>query len=385
MFSRAIFLLTICAALNACSNSFWREQFGDGIDGDSDDNTIYFNSTRDIKTISQGSDLSLTVIPPSGFVEGSNIKYSVSSDNTGLIPKSAVSFEAVSGSGVLNFFKSSRRFDSQFKTGQEFVMTVTPVENQFGTANILLIAEGPGLEGMTLRLIKQIRVIVTPSSQDNLAPSFTSMANLQTFDDGDYAVFPVELMFGAATDASDPNGDSLRYRIVTIEEGSILINGNAAVAGTSSFGAEDTVVLAHSLEDGVHAVMTIVATDGTLESPTPVSVSAIIGYECVEDATLSNQAGQGSEIRPYLICTEAQLNHLAAQGSSTASPHPWDQHYMMTASIALTADMTQTIGNTTKPFGGFFDGDDYQINNFRNNLTGERSALLVSQRLPRAR
>ncbi|MBO5222321.1 MAG: hypothetical protein J6C26_08400 [Clostridia bacterium] len=80
--------------------------------------------------------------------------------------------------------------------------------------------------------------------------------------------------------------------------------------------------------------------------------------------------GSGTESDPYLISTGAQLAFLAKSVNSSKDNAYYNKYYKLTNSIDLKGQEWDPIGSysdkeITKAFQGFFDGDGYEVRNFK--------------------
>ena len=88
------------------------------------------------------------------------------------------------------------------------------------------------------------------------------------------------------------------------------------------------------------------------------------GYDIIVEVTISNSVdrlfagGEGSELNPFLIEDEDQLQNMEYIKSA---------HYKLNADIDLTGIIWSSIGNEYKPFRGVLDGNNRSI----SNLDGE--------------
>jgi len=77
--------------------------------------------------------------------------------------------------------------------------------------------------------------------------------------------------------------------------------------------------------------------------------------------------GTGEPNDPYLIATPNDLNSIGLDSND------WDKHFKMTADINMagfTGTQFNIIGNNSRSFTGYFDGNDHTISNFNYTVTG---------------
>jgi hypothetical protein len=87
----------------------------------------------------------------------------------------------------------------------------------------------------------------------------------------------------------------------------------------------------------------------------------------VSSAQANYGGGTGDSDEPYLIYDANQMNAIGAE------PNDWDKHFKLMADIDLfqfTGTEFNIIGNGTRSFTGYFDGNDHTISNFSYNEAG---------------
>jgi hypothetical protein len=154
----------------------------------------------------------------------------------------------------------------------------------------------------------------------NQAPTFTSVATL-TGATEDTAYNITYAAFASASNASDPESDTLTYTIGTVSSGTLTKSGSAVVPGTTTFAAGDTLVWTPaSNANGVLNAFTVSVDDGNSHTVGPIQVkvnaAAVNDGPPADSGSVTALTG-GTEDTPLTI-TYAQI--MTATGMTDPDP-----------------------------------------------------------------
>jgi len=137
-----------------------------------------------------------------------------------------------------------------------------------------------------------------------------------------------------------------------VENGSIFLHGGYTDQGGSLRPSSDLI----EYRPGLNLALNLNA-----------SGAGILSCSCdpaLVEETFGNPSGNGTELNPYEICSVGQLSHLASNVGNTSYQ---SAHYRLCANLDFLGSTHVPIGNETSSFQGTFDGNGYQISNFRAN------------------
>lgn len=153
----------------------------------------------------------------------------------------------------------------------------------------------------------------------------------------------------------DQRGIAFAGRSVTV-----TIPSNGGTIGTNpatsnSLGIAD-FTLTSSTTKGTYVYT---ASSGGINS----SGLSVIFDPCAEDYLTNTPfaTGKGSASQPYWICTRAQFNTIATNSAYTT------RYFVLAQSISMSSGIT-SVGNSSYPFRGSFDGQNYTLSDV--SLTG---------------
>ena len=170
----------------------------------------------------------------------------------------------------------------------------TPATNSTGTLNAFtVVADDGSLDSGTP---VQVQVNTTPV---NDPPTLTTINTFSGTEDTPVSITYAAL--AAAANESDPDGDSLCFKIMAVSTGTLTVNGSAVTAGTTKICSGDTALWTPATNaNGTLNAFTVVADDGSLDSGTPVQVqvnatpvndppmlSTVTAFSATEDTPVS--------------------------------------------------------------------------------------------------
>lgn len=147
-------------------------------------------------------------------------------------------------------------------------LTFTPAANANGSSTFDVSVTDNG--GGTDTSANQTFTIQITAVND--APTLTSVNTLV----GASEDTPFTILFGTLqteADEGDVDGDPVHFRINSLISGSLTMNGNPVIPGTTVFSSGSLLWTPPANQNGVLAAFTVLAWDGLLASATPVTVS----------------------------------------------------------------------------------------------------------------
>ena len=107
----------------------------------------------------------------------------------------------------------------------------------------------------------------------NVAPTLTTISTLPgATEDTPFTIDYATLL--AASDAADGDGDPILFRVEAVSTGTLTKGGIAVIPGTTTLGTGESLVWTPDTDvNGVLDAFTVVASDGLLDSGTPVQVT----------------------------------------------------------------------------------------------------------------
>lgn len=246
------------------------------------DNGGTANGGSDTSGLSALFTLTVTAVndPPSFTVSPSNSIITVGEDSG---PHSIVSWAAFnpgpaneSGQTVSAYTISNISNSGLFAAG--------PAVDNAGTLSFTLNADANGSStfdvsvsddggGSNTSPNQTFTVIVTPV---NDAPTLSSVATLPGAAEDTPFNIPFATLAGVA-DEADVDGDPVNFRIDSLLSGSLTMNGNPVIPGTTVFSTGSLLWTPPANQNGTLNAFTILAWDGLLSSSSPVTVQVAVG------------------------------------------------------------------------------------------------------------
>ncbi len=205
-----------------------------------------------------------------------------------------------------------------------------------------------------------------------VAPGGTSPASNEVSPSPYHPVF-TSISFAVKSGSSDRlfnNGTSTTIlRATTLDQRSIAFAGRSVTVAIPTNGGTITTNPVTSNSLGISDfTLTSSTTKGTYSftaSSSGITSNAIsIIYDPCAEGYLTNTpfaAGKGSASSPYWICTRAQFNAINTNSAYTT------RYFVLAQSISMSDGVT-SVGNSSYPFRGSFDGQNYSLTGV--SLTG---------------
>lgn len=148
----------------------------------------------------------------------------------------------------------------------------TPASRASGATRAFTLLASDGSQ----RSASPVQVSVTV----NQAPTLTRLRDLTIAPGATEMAIPYSTLL-SASDAKDPNRDAIRFRIMSVLDGTLLLNGAAVVGGESLLGPGDTLTFRPSNPLAPRATrtaaFTLLAFDGRLPSAAPTTAFVKVG------------------------------------------------------------------------------------------------------------
>ncbi|MCB9931904.1 MAG: tandem-95 repeat protein [Planctomycetes bacterium] len=188
-------------------------------------------------------------------------------------------------------------------------------------------------------------IIVTPV---NDAPTLSTVATLP----GATEDTPFAIPFGtlaAAADEADVDGDPVHFRIDSLLSGSLTMNGNPVIPGTTVFSTGSLLWTPPANQSGTLSAFTVLAWDGLLDSGTPVAVQVSVSAANDAPSVSTNTGITVFEGDIGVIITAAHLE------TSDVEDGPANLTYTLTA---VPVNGTLRLGGTPLGVSNTFTQDD---------------------------
>lgn len=177
----------------------------------------------------------------------------------------------------------------------------TPATGAAGSLNAFKVVVGDGTSFST----GAVQVKIQTVRADNHAPTLTNVNTLSLATE-DQAFTITYASLAAAANEADPDSDTVFFKVIDVTSGTLTKNGVAVTEGTTILRSDESLVWTPaSNANGTLDAFTIVATDGVLDSTTPVQIKVQTG--AVNDAptltTISLLSG-ATEDTPFTLTYE---------------------------------------------------------------------------------
>jgi subtilisin-like proprotein convertase family protein len=175
----------------------------------------------------------------------------------------------------------------------------TPPAGTSGTVNAFTVTavDPSGLASSPAVNVPIVTVISTP-------PQFTAVTVLSPAQRNGLISIPYNLFLNA-TNAFDPEGNPLTFRVESVQSGSVTKNGVAAIPGMTTFGTGETLVYVPIVGTvGIVDAFTVTASDDVFRTNPPVNVQVNVVNSAPSLSLIGTLSG-ASEDTPFTITHSA--------------------------------------------------------------------------------